>query len=87
MLNETIAHQVDKKSHGRLLKAIERGSGVIFSCQAQVKVLIAGVSTLFTECQNSTSFRRYDNLNIWASILSHSKYWATWAPKIVYLGL
>ena len=33
-------------------KAIGGGSGVIFSCQAQIKVLIAGMSTLFTECQN-----------------------------------
>ena len=87
MLNETIAHQVDKKSHGRLLKAIERGSGVIFSCQAQVKVLIAGMPKLFTECQNLTLFKRYERSNFWASILSHSKYWTIWAPKIVYLGL
>ena len=46
------------------------GSKVIFSCQAQIKVLIAGVLTLFTDCQNSTLFRRYDRLNFWASILS-----------------
>ena len=27
----------------------------------KIKVLIAGTSTLFTEWQNSTSFRRYDH--------------------------
>ena len=36
------------------------GSGVIFQGQTQIKVLIAGVSPLFTECQNSTLLRRYD---------------------------
>ena len=50
-------------------KAIGGGSGVIFSCQAQIKVFIARVSMLFTGCQNSTSFYGF---NFWASILSHS---------------
>ena len=32
-----------------VIKAIG-GSGVIFLCQAQIKVIIAGVSTHFTGC-------------------------------------
>ena len=47
-----------------------------FLCQAQIKVIITGVSTLFMECQNSTLLDRYDRLNFWAFILAHSKYWA-----------
>ena len=39
------------------IKAIV-GSGVIFLCQAQIKVLIAKVPMPFTECQISTSFSR-----------------------------
>ena len=39
------------------------GSGVKKKCQAYFKELIAVVSTLFTECQNSTWFRRYDQFN------------------------
>ena len=34
-------------------KEIGRGSGVKFSCEAHIKVPIAGVSVLFTECKNS----------------------------------
>ena len=39
------------------------GSGVKKTCQAYFVELIAVVSTLFTECQNSTRFRRYDQFN------------------------
>ena len=39
------------------------GSGVKKTCQAYFKELIAVVSTLFTECQNSTLFRRYGQFN------------------------
>ena len=42
---------------------------------------------LFMECQNSISYRRYDRLNFWTSILSRSVFWANLALKIVYLGL
>ena len=37
--------------------------GVKKPCQAYFEELIAVVSALFTEYQNSTSFRRYDRLN------------------------
>ena len=39
------------------------GPGVKKLCQAYFEELIAVVSTLFTECQNSTPFRRYDQFN------------------------
>ena len=39
------------------------GSGVKKTCQAYFKELIAVVSTLFMECQNSTPFQRYDQFN------------------------
>ena len=39
------------------------GSGVKNTCRAYFVELIAVVSTLFTECQNSTRFRRYDQFN------------------------
>ena len=46
-----------------MVKAIEGGSGAQKTCQAYFVELIAVVSTLFTECQNSTQFRRYDQFN------------------------
>ena len=63
------------------------GSRVILSWQAQMKVFIASVSTLFTAYRKSAEFRRYDCLNFWTSILSYSRFWAKSAPKITYLGL
>ena len=46
---------------------------VIFACKAQIKILIALVSTHFEECQNFTWFEKYTGLNLWESIPSHSK--------------
>ena len=40
------------------LKAIGGGPGVKKTCQAYFEELIAVVSMLFTECQNSTPLRR-----------------------------
>ena len=45
------------------VKAIGGRSGVKKTCRAYFDELIAVVSTLFTECQNSTPFRRYDQFN------------------------
>ena len=46
-----------------IIMAIGGGSGVKKTCQAYFEELIAVVSTLFTECQNSTPFQRYDQFN------------------------
>ena len=45
-----------------IFKAIG-GSGVKKTCQAYFEELFAVLSTLFTEYQNSTPFRRYDRFN------------------------
>ena len=50
-----ILHEIDLKAIG--------GSGVKKTCHTYFKELIAVVLTLFTECQNSTRFRRYDQFN------------------------
>ena len=47
------------------LKAIGGESGVKRICQAYFVELITVISILFTECQNSTWFRRYDQYNFW----------------------
>ena len=62
-------------------------SGVIFACDVQMKVPIAGVSTLFTERRYLAVQGKYDNLNFSASILSYSKISCKMDPKISYLGL
>ena len=46
------------------IKAIG-GSRFKKACQACFEELIDVVSMLFTECQNSTPFRRYDQFNFW----------------------
>ena len=43
------------------------------TCQAFLEELIAVVSTLFIECQNSTLFRRYDRFNFQRKITKNSK--------------
>ena len=54
-------------------KEIGRGSGVKFSCEAHIKLPIAGVSALFTECQNFARSGKYGSFNFHASILFYSK--------------
>ena len=58
-----LCHYHCKSAYRIQLKAIGGGSGVKKTCQAYFEELIAVVSTLFTECQNSTPFRRYDQFN------------------------
>ena len=38
------------------LVRLDRGLRVHFSCQAQTKILVAGVSMLVTQCQDSARF-------------------------------
>ena len=45
----------------KYIKAIGGGSGVKKTCEAYFVELIAVVSTLLTECQNSTQFQRLTN--------------------------
>ena len=77
---------VSKQHQNFDIKAIG-GSGVIFACDIQLKVPIAGVSTLFMEWRYLAVQGKYDNLNFRASILSYSKISCKMAPKISYLGL
>ena len=42
------------------------GQGVKKSCQAYLVEIIAVVSTLYTEYQNSIPFQRYDQFNFWS---------------------
>ena len=47
----------------KFIKAIDGGSGVKKIRQAYCKELIAVISMLFTECQNSIPFPRCDQFN------------------------
>ena len=52
------------RSEGFSFKAIG-GARVKKTCHAYFVELITVVPTLFTECQNSTRFERYDQFNFW----------------------
>ena len=49
------------------------GLGVNFSNEAHIKVPIAGVSVLFTECQYFARSGKYGSFNFLATILFYSK--------------
>ena len=57
------------------------------ACDIQMKVPIAGVSTLFTEWRYLAVWGKYDNVNLRAPILYYSKISCKMTSKISYLGL
>ena len=61
-MHNVSVHLYGKSIKNSLIKAIGGVRGQK-TCQAYFEELIAVVSTLFTECQNSTRFRRYDQFN------------------------
>ena len=60
-------HQKSAKAALKQQRIITRrlgvGMGVNFSCEARIKVPIAGMSALFTDCQNFAWSRKYDSFN------------------------